>query len=97
MEVLLIPLAVPLIIGLTIWFVIFILRQHSAERARMMLVSHYFNGQLDVALQVSQWRMGAEEIRRLAQQRGYAELPGTYPDVLAFRWAGDSVGSPPRP
>lgn len=70
-------------------------KQRDASR-RTRLAARCFSGQLQAAVAPGAWKVPVTDIRLVATQRGYQEVPPPSPDALAFRYVPD-VGESPLP
>ncbi len=66
-------------------FIAFAVRRNQHERRRMALASQCFAGQPQAVVQVATWGLPVADIRQVAGQRGYAEVPNADPSVLVFQ------------
>lgn len=74
-------------------FVAFAWRKHQEGEQRAILASRFFNGWPHAAVTTTEWRLSPEEIRLVANQRGYVDAPSHGPAILAFRYDPAAVAS----
>jgi hypothetical protein len=97
-ENLLIFALIPIVIAVTVCAGVYMFRTTNREQHRLLMAQECFNGCPTAVVYPHLWRIGAEEIRSLAAQRGYREARSGDPHALVFqfdpRWTPDAT--PPR-
>lgn len=87
-------LLVLFLLGVNVVVVLIIVLIHRRSRLnneRLALTNYYFRGSPEVALRLTDWRIGVGEIRRTAQERAYVEVPSPTQGVVVFRLAPPSA------
>ncbi|MQA08286.1 MAG: hypothetical protein GEU98_06980 [Pseudonocardiaceae bacterium] len=59
-------------------------RYFGRENSRSLLQYQHFAGQPEVVVDPALWEIGPQEIRTIAGQQGYTEVPSRYPGTLMF-------------